>query len=108
MGIFKTNQDEECLVGHVPIEVSSLLYHFLQEDKGNSIKVKVIGKRTREVGLVIPATFIAYTENKRTAEIFDTELAKRRKMFTFEDLNISIFEHFLEHSLYLNCSCTFS
>ena len=89
MDIFKTNQDEECLVGHVPTEVSSLLYHFLQEDKGNSIKVKVVGKRTREVGLLIPATFIAYTENKRTAEIFDTELAKRRKMFTtFEDLNI--------------------
>ena len=51
--------------------------------------MKVIGKRTREVGLIIPATFIAYTENKRTAEIFDTELAKRRKMFTtFEDLKI--------------------
>ena len=29
MGIFKTNQDEECLVGHVPIKISSLLYHFL-------------------------------------------------------------------------------
>ena len=28
MGIFKTNQDKECLVGHVPIEISNLLYNF--------------------------------------------------------------------------------
>ena len=28
MGIFKTNQDEEYLVGHVPIEISSVLNHF--------------------------------------------------------------------------------
>ena len=86
IGIFKTNQDDECLVGHVPIEISSLLYHFLREDKSNSINVKVIGKRKREVGLAIPATFIAHTENQRTAEIFNTELAKRRKMFTTFEL----------------------
>ena len=35
MGIFKTNQDEECLVGHVPIEISSFSYHFLREDRSN-------------------------------------------------------------------------
>ena len=83
---YGTNQDEECLVGHVPIEISKLLYNFLREDKSNSIKLKVVGKRKREVGLLIPATFIACTENKRTAEIFDTELAKRRKMFTTFEL----------------------
>ena len=44
--------------------------------------MKVTGKRKREVGLVINAIFITHTENKRTAEIFDTELAKRRNMFT--------------------------
>ena len=82
----RTNQDEECLVGHVPMEISSLLYHFLQEDKSNSIKVKVIGKRKREIGLPIPATFKPHTENKRTAEIFNTELAKWRKMFTTFEL----------------------
>ena len=38
--------------------------------------MKVIGKRKREIGLVIPAKFIAHTENKRTPENFDTELAK--------------------------------
>ena len=43
--------------------------------------------KTREVGLVIPATFIAHKEKKRTAEIFDTELAKRREMFTTFELN---------------------
>ena len=45
VGIFKTNQDEECLVGHAAIEISSLLYHFLREDKSNSIKRKVVEKR---------------------------------------------------------------
>ena len=43
-------------------------------------------KRKREVGIVIPATFIAHTKNKRTAEIFDTEIAKKRKMFTTFEL----------------------
>ena len=68
------------------MEISSLLYHFLQEDKSNSIKVKVIGKRKREIGLPIPATFKPHTENKKTAEIFNTELAKWRKMFTTFEL----------------------
>ena len=36
--------------------------------------MKVIGKRKREFGLVTPATFIAHTENKRAAEISDTEV----------------------------------
>ena len=44
MGIFKTNQDEECLVGHVPIKISSLLYHFLWEDKSNKINWKLLLK----------------------------------------------------------------
>ena len=86
MGILKTNQDQECLLGHVPIELSSLLYHFLREEKSNPIKVKVIGKRKREVGLLTRSMFIAQTENKKTAEIFDTELAKGRKMFTTFEL----------------------
>ena len=76
VGIFKTNQVEEYLLGHVQIELSSLLHHFLRENKSSSIKMKVIGKRKREIGLVIPAKFIAHAENKRTPENFDTELAK--------------------------------
>ena len=37
------------------------IYYNVREDKSNSIKVKIIGKRKIEVGLVIPATFIAHT-----------------------------------------------
>ena len=48
--------------------------------------MKVIGKRKRGVGLVIPAKFTAHTENERTAENFDAELAKRRKMSTTLEL----------------------
>ena len=45
-----------------------------------------MAKEKKEVGLAIPATFLANTENKRTAEIFDTELAKIRKIFTTFEL----------------------
>ena len=48
--------------------------------------MKVIGKRKREVGLVILVKFAAHTENKRTAENFDAELAKRHKMSTTFEL----------------------
>ena len=64
--MFKTtDNDEEMLVGQVPIEISSLFYHFLK-DQNNIIKLRVIEKRIREVGLVVPASFEAYTETKQT------------------------------------------
>ena len=66
--------------------IESFISFSSRRQKCNSIKVKVIGKRKREFGLVIPAAFIAHTENKRAAEISDTELAKRRKMFTTFEL----------------------
>ena len=86
VGIFKTNEVGEYLVGHVQVELSSLLHHFLREEKSSPIKMKVIGKRKREVGLVIPVKFTAHTENKRTAENFDAKLAKRHKMSTTFEL----------------------
>ena len=80
------------------MRVSNISGKWVDMESSNGFKVKVIGKRKREVGLVIPATFIAHTENKRTAEIFDTELAKRRKMFTKFELKHKP-KKFLEHSL---------
>lgn len=54
MGIFKTNQV-------VDVQQVLPIYYNVREDKSNSIKVNIIGKRKIEVGLVIPATFIART-----------------------------------------------
>ena len=54
VGIYKKNDDgSKELVGHAPVEFSSLLYHFLQASAENCINVEVIGKRKREVGLVV-------------------------------------------------------
>ena len=76
-GFISSYIDEEYLVGHVPIEISSLLYHFLQEDKRNSIIVTVLGKIIREVGLVIPATFIAHTEKKKNSRSIRYRTSKK-------------------------------
>ena len=64
-------KDEKCslLVGHLPIEISSLSYHFLKKSSKNKIIVKITGKREREIGSVVPANFIYITEIK-TIQLF--------------------------------------
>ena len=59
------------LVGQVPVELSKLLNQFLKANTGNCIYVEVIGKRKREVGLVVPAKFSARTKCSRTARVLD-------------------------------------
>ena len=82
VGIYKKNDDgSKELVGHVPVELSSLvLYHFLQASAENCISVEVIGKRKREVGLAVPAKCNAFTRNKKIAMVLDEELAKCKKL----------------------------
>ena len=53
---------DETLVGHVLIELSSLLHFFLEADEQNHLICQVIGKRKREVGLVVPAKFFCFLE----------------------------------------------
>ena len=82
VGIFEKNDDgSKELVGHAPVEFSSLLYHFLQASAENCINVEVIGKRKCEVGLVVPAKYNAFTRNKKIAMVLDEELAKRKKLY---------------------------
>ena len=65
VGIYKKNNDgSKELVGHVPVEFSSLLHHFLQASAEHCINVEVIGKRKREVELVVPAKYNAFTRKK--------------------------------------------
>ena len=68
------------MVGSAPVEFSSLLYHFLQASAENYINAEVIGKRKREVGLVVPAKYNAFTRNKKIAMVLDEELAKFRNL----------------------------
>ena len=42
------------LVDHVPVELSSLILHFLSTDENGNVTVKVTGKRKREIGLILP------------------------------------------------------
>ena len=56
IGIYNS---DEILVGHAPVELSLLLYYFLQADEENFLTVEVIGNCKREVGLVVPANFIS-------------------------------------------------
>ena len=87
VGVFKTSkQGKENVVGHVPMELSSLLDYFLKADKSNKLLVEVTGKRKREVGLVVPAQFTAYTVNQRHAQVLDAELIKKKEKFKLSEL----------------------
>ena len=85
VGIFKRHEEDISklsLVGHVPVELSKLLNRFLKADTGNCIYVEVIGKRKREVGLVVPAKFSARTKCSRTARVLDEQLLKMKEQFS--------------------------
>lgn len=87
VGIYKIKEKEKDmeeqkeLVGHVPVELSSLIYHFLNASSENRMTVEVTGKRKREVGLVVPAKFNALTKDKKTAKVLDKELFKRKTRY---------------------------
>ncbi len=65
------------LVGHVPIELSSLVNNFLKANESNKLVAKVSGKRKREVGLVVPVT-----KEHRLAKILEEELSLRKDKYT--------------------------
>ena len=71
---------------HVPIELSSLLHYFLEADDENHLICQVTGKRKREVGLVIPAKYFAYTKRKQIAETLDQEIKKRKEKLSYFEL----------------------
>lgn len=72
IGIYKENKDGKSeLTGHAPMELSSLLYHFLNADLNNFISATVTGKRKYEIGVVVPAKNDCYTEVKRISFVLD-------------------------------------
>ena len=85
IGIFKK---QEKLVGHIPIELSQLIYHFLNESNENFIEASVSGKRKREIGLVVPAKYVAFTKSKRMANILQSELKNKKGKYGLLTLEI--------------------
>lgn len=73
----KQPESKKKLVGHVPIELSSLLKNFLQASEDNRLIAHATGKRKREVGLVVRAKFTALTGELRFAKILKKELNDR-------------------------------
>ena len=60
VGLYK----KDILVGHIAIEISSLCFHFINQDPGNKIKALTTGKRQQEIGFVVPAKLIFIANNE--------------------------------------------
>jgi hypothetical protein len=75
---------KKTLVGHVPIELSRLMKNFLEAN--TQVVAQVTGKRKREIGLVVPAKFSAFTTDLRLAKILKAELSKRALKYTHFEL----------------------
>ena len=85
IGVFKSTDEVTLLVGHLPIEISCLLTNFLNAAPENKLTAFVVGKRKREVGLVIPAKYVALTRSKIFGNIlFDKLHEKKEKHPNFE------------------------
>ena len=59
VGLYK----KDILVRHVPIEISSLCFYFINQDSRNKIKALATGKQQREIGFAVPAKLIFITNN---------------------------------------------
>ena len=61
-----------------PIEISQLLNYFLttREDE-NYVEAGALGKRKKEIGLVVPAKYEATTKDKRFANILREKLEEK-------------------------------
>jgi hypothetical protein len=64
----------DTLVGHVPKEISSLLYHFIVSGSGGTLVAKPTGKRKRENGLVIPCIYTASGNKSENLKVLRKEL----------------------------------
>lgn len=85
IGVFKSVDEVTLLVGHLPIEISCLLTNFLNAAPDNNLEAFVVGKRKREVGLVVPAKYVAFTKSKKFGNIlFDKLHEKKEKHSNFE------------------------
>lgn len=95
IGVYKKvdkPDEKQKLVGHVPIECSSLLDYFLQADSSNRIVAIVEGKRKREIGLVVPGKFICFTKQLRQANILFNELVEKKTKYSHFEMDRITFD----------------
>ena len=83
IGVFKTG-DPETLLAHLPIELSCLIKYFLEASPENNLIAAVMGKRKREVGLVVPAKYVALTKKTFANILLGKLMEKKRKHSNFE------------------------
>ena len=74
------DEKSERLVGHIPVEISQLINYFISAANTNTIIAVVTGKRKREIGLVVPAKYFAYTNNKKNAEMLMKKLLEKKNI----------------------------
>ena len=89
-------------MAHISIELSSLMCNFLAANDNNSLRVIVTGKRAREVGLVDPATYSAFTKCKKTVEILEKELERRKQIFSHYNLTFKRSEKVALYPVYVS------
>ena len=76
------------LVGHVPMELSYLIYTFLRAYDDNEVSVKVAGSRRLENGLVVPGTFKARTPSRAIATKFEREILRLKELCAHMDISV--------------------
>ena len=72
------------LVGHVPMELSFLIFTFLKARHENKVQVKVTGSRRLENGLVVPGSFLA---GRAIATKFE-EIIRLKELCTHMDITV--------------------
>ena len=89
IGVYVTPERPDAgnnLASHVPIQLSRLLTFFLQANADNLLTATVTEMRKREVGLVVPAKLIAFTQELKNAKILKRELEKRASRYAHFEL----------------------
>ena len=75
------------LVGHVPMELSFLIFTFLKKARSeNKVQVKVTGSRRLENGLVATGSFLARTTSRAIATKFEEEITCLKNLCTHVDI----------------------
>ena len=76
------------LFGHVPMELSFLIFTFLKARHENNVQVKVTGSRRLENGLVVPGSFLARTTSRAIATKFEEEIIRLKELCTHMDITV--------------------
>ena len=92
VGLYEDGKDNsggsDVVVGHVPIELSHIVCTFLNAEDSNEGDAEVIGKRTLENGLVVPAIYSLRTRNKNISDVLNRELQALKERVKY--MNIAI------------------